>query len=134
MHADVAELQVLLEGVALPASKDELIRYAREQDGGRRALSLLERLPAGEYRRLDDVGEALAPVQPSSEEREPLPREESDVTPGGAEYTAARANPGKVRDDAPPGNPPQSAIEQQTKTQNAQRERQEKLLGPADED
>lgn len=128
MHAEVAELQVLLEGVALPASKDELIRYAREQDGGGRALSLLEHLPEREYRRLDDVGEALAPVQPSSEEQEPLPHEESDVTPGGAEYTTAHPNPGKVRDDAPPGNPPQKVIEQQKKTQNAQKERQEKML------
>jgi hypothetical protein len=34
-----------------------------------------------------------------------------------------------VRHDAPPENPPQKAIEQQTKTQNAQKERQDKLLG-----
>src|ERR671935_862255 len=112
MYSELATLQVLLEGVPLPASKDELIRYAREQDGGR-AVSLLERLPDRKYRRLDDVGEALAPVQPSSEEREPLPREESDVTPGGTDYTISRPNPGKVRDDAPPGNAPQKVIEQQ---------------------
>jgi hypothetical protein len=119
----------LLEGVALPASKEELIRYAREQDGGGRAVSLLQRLPDRKYRRLDDVGEALAPVQPSAEEKDELPREESDVMPGGRDYTAAHPNPGKVLDDTPPGNPPQKVIEQQSETQNAQKERQEKMLG-----
>jgi hypothetical protein len=115
--------------VALPASKDELIRYARGQDGGGLAVPLLERLPDRKYRRLDEVAETLAPVQPSSDEQTALPREESDVTPGGPDYTAAHPNPGKVRDDAPPGNPPQKVIEQQSETQTAQKERQEKLLG-----
>ena len=127
MYSEVATLQVLLEGVSLPASKDELIRYAREQDDGR-AVSLLERLPDREYRRLDDVGEALAPVQPSSEQRTELPREESDLPPGGDHYLAADPNPGEVRHDAPAGNPPKKAIEQQTKTQKEQKERQEKML------
>jgi hypothetical protein len=127
MHSEVTALQVLLEGVPLPASKSELIRYAREQDGGR-AVSLLERLPDREYRRLDEVGEELAPVQPSSQEKPELPREESDLPPGGDAYIVAHPNPGKVRHDAPPGNPPQKAIEQQTKTQQAQKERQEKML------
>jgi hypothetical protein len=47
-----------------------------------------------------------------------------------------RANPtsGEVRHDPPPGNPPQKAIEQQTKTQNEQKERQDKLLGEEDSD
>src|SRR5919204_6882474 len=112
MYSELATLQVLLEGVPLPASKDELIRYAREQDGGR-AVSLLERLPDREYRRLDEVGEALAPVQPSPDEKTELPREESGLPPGGDDYVAAHPNPGKVRHDAPPGNPPKKAIEEQ---------------------
>ena len=128
MHSDVAALQVLLEGVRLPASRDELMRYARAQDGERRVVSLLERLPDREYSRLDEVGEALAPVQPSSEKKAELPREESDLPPGGGDYVNTHPNPGKVREDAPPSNPPQKAIEQQTKTQNAQKERQEKML------
>ena len=128
MHSDVAALQVLLEGVRLPASRDELMRYARAQDGERRVVSLLERLPDREYSRLDEVGEALAPVQPSSEKKAELPREESDLPPGGGDYVNAHPNPVKVREDAPPSNPPQKAIEQQTKTQNAQKERQEKML------
>ena len=63
MFARVAELQTLLEGVPLPAARSELIEYAREQDGGE-LLGLLSRLPDREYRSLDEVGEALAPVQP----------------------------------------------------------------------
>ncbi len=128
MYSELAALQVLLEGVALPASKAELIEYAREQDGGR-AVALLERLPDREYRRLDDVGEALAPVQPSSEDRDAVPHAESDLPPGRGDYVSApHPNPGKVRDNTPPGNPPQKVIEQQSKTQNAQKERQEKML------
>ena len=127
MHAQVAELQTLLEGVDLPASRDDLIRYARLED--REAAALLERLPNREYSRIDEIGEALAPVQPRPEDEVPLPREESDLPPGGDDYVKAHPTPGRVRQDAPPENPPQKAIEQQTKTQNAQKERQEKLLG-----
>jgi Protein of unknown function (DUF2795) len=127
MYSEVAVLQVLLEGVSLPASKDELIRYAREQNDGR-AVALLERLPDREYRRIDEVGEALAPVQPSAHEQTELPHEESGLPPGGDDYVAAHPTPGKVREDAPPGNPPQNAIEQQTKTQKEQKERQAKML------
>jgi Protein of unknown function (DUF2795) len=133
MHAKAAEIQVLLEGIALPASKGELLAYAREQDG-HDAVSLLQRIPDREYGRLDDVGEALVQVQPSWSEESELPHTESDLPPGGAEYVNAHPTPGTVRQDAPPENPPQKAIEQQTKTQNEQKERQEKLLGPEEED
>jgi Protein of unknown function (DUF2795) len=127
VHAQVARLQALLEGVDLPAAKADLIRYARLHD--REAASALERLPDREYARIDDVGEALAPVQPQRPHGSKLPREESDLPPGGEDYVTAHPTPGHVRDDAPPENPPQKAIEQQTKTQNAQKKRQEKLLG-----
>ncbi|HZC28284.1 MAG TPA: DUF2795 domain-containing protein [Gaiellaceae bacterium] len=153
MFAEIAALQTLLEGVPLPASKPELIRYAREQE--RRApLHLLERLPEREYRSLDEVGETLAPVQPAAKppvrgadqwrrfggtgrfpRREAesrgsqLPREESDLPPGGDDYVNPHPSSGAVRHDAPPTNPPQKAIEQQTKTQNEQQERQKEMLG-----
>ena len=127
MHEQVATLQALLEGVDLPASKDDLIRYARLHDRERAAL--LERLPDREYTRIDEVGEALAPVQPRASHPAPLPREESDLPPGGDDYVNAHPSPGRVRNDAPPDNPPQKAIEQQTKTQNAQMERQKQALG-----
>jgi hypothetical protein len=129
MFAAVATLQGLLEGVDLPASKHDLIRYALEQDGGGGVARLLDRLPDREFRSLDDVGEALAPVQPAASQEQALPRAESDKPPGGDDYVNPRPESGKIRDDAPPDNPPARAIEQQTKTQNEQKERQEKLLG-----
>ena len=124
-----AELQGLLEGVALPASRQELVDYASAQTGGHRFRRELERLPDREFRSLDEVAEALVPVQPVGDGQVPEPRAESDLPPGGADYVTPRPTSGAVRSDAPAENPPQQAIEQQTKRQNAQKERQEKLLG-----
>jgi hypothetical protein len=130
MHAEAAELQAVLEGVPLPAEKHELIEYARSQDGGSRAAALLERLPDRSYDRLDDVGEALAPVQPSSNERDAaLPRDESGEPPGGDAYTRTDTDPGAVRPSAPRSNPPKKAIQQQTSTQKEQQQRQQAMLG-----
>lgn len=98
---EVAELQGLLEGVPLPAGKRELIDYARAQGGGR-FEPLLSRLPDHEYRSLDDVGEALMPVQPEwSEPARHEPKPESGKPPGGLAYTDASAEPGRVREDGP---------------------------------
>jgi hypothetical protein len=98
---EVAELQVLLEGVPLPAAKQELVDYASRQEN-RGVGSLLERLPEREYRSLDEVGEALLPVQPnwsSPDAHEPQP--ESGEPPGGDAYTDASAEPGAVRERGP---------------------------------
>jgi hypothetical protein len=123
-----AELQVLLEGVALPAHKRELVEYASSQD--RAAARHLESLPDREYRSLDEVGEALAPVQPPrSQPVAAVPREESDAPPGGEDYVEPHPEPGAVRDDAPPDNPPQKTLEQQSATQKEQLERQQEKLG-----
>jgi hypothetical protein len=124
-----AELQGLLEGIALPASRQELIDYAAGQSGGYRFRRELERLPDREFRSLDEVADALVPVQPLGDGGAPEPRAESDLPPGGADYVTPRPSSGAVRSDAPAENPPEQAIEQQTKTQNAQKEHQEKLLG-----
>jgi Protein of unknown function (DUF2795) len=125
--ASAAELQVVLEGVPLPAPKDRLLEYAREQDP--EAARRLESLPDREYRSLDEVGEALAPVQPEQHHEEAaLPREESDAPPGGADYVDPNPEPGAVRHDAPPWNPPEKALEQQTKTQKEQQQRQQEEL------
>jgi hypothetical protein len=129
MYSEVATLQVLLEGVPLPARKRDLMRYARDQ-GGERHVALLERLPDREYSTIDEVGEELAPVQPRSQRQDAeLPRDESGQPPGGDNYVKGDPTPGAVRHDAPPDNPPQKAIEQQTKTQNEQQERQKEMLG-----
>ena len=121
-----AELQVVLEGVSLPARKRELIDYARSQD--KSAGAELQRLPDREYTSLDEVGEALAPVQPASTDRGPRqPREESGEPPGGDAYLDPHPEPGAVRPSAPASNPPQKALEEQTKTQKRQQERQKQL-------
>jgi Protein of unknown function (DUF2795) len=123
-----AELQVLLEGVPLPAHKRQLVAYARSQDG--EAARHLESLPDREYRSLDEVGEALAPVQPSrSRPNTVVPHEESDKPPGGENYVKPDPEPGAVRHDAPPDNPPQKALEKQSQAQNEQLERQKEKLG-----
>ena len=122
-----AELQVALEGVPLPATKSELVEYARSQDED--AARRLESLPDREYRSLDEVGEALAPVQPSRPEPEvAVPHEESDAPPGGDDYVDPSPKPGAVRHDAPPWNPPEEALEKQSKIQKEQQRRQEEEL------
>lgn len=125
--AHATELQVVLEGVPLPATKSELVEYARTQDAD--AARRLESLPDREYRSLDEVGEALAPVQPSRPEPEvAVPHEESDAPPGGDAYVDPNPEPGAVRPSAPPWNPPQKTLEQHCKTQKEQQQRQEEAL------
>jgi hypothetical protein len=98
---DVAELQVLLEGVPLPATRQELLEYASRQENGGVA-ALLERLADREYGSLDEVGEELLPVQPAWPQPDARrPRAESDLPPGGEAYTDASAEPGWVREDGP---------------------------------
>ena len=91
---DAATVQSLLEGVPLPASREELIAYARRQPDGEEFAHELERLPEGDYRALDEVGEALAPVQPRRPRPQPdTPRAESGKPPGGDAYTRAGSTP-----------------------------------------
>lgn len=93
---EAAEVQSILEGVPLPATKDELLAYARREDEA--AAGRLRSLPEREYRSLDEVGEALVPVQPSKPEpRAALPREESGAPPGGGAYIDPHTEPGRVR-------------------------------------
>jgi hypothetical protein len=121
-----AELQVVLEGVPLPAKKRELLEYARRQDES--AAADLAQLPDREYSSLDEVGEALAPVQPewpAPDVHEP--RDESGQPPGGDAYLDPHPEPGSVRPSGPASNPPQKALEQQSKTQKRQQEKQKQL-------
>jgi hypothetical protein len=57
-----AEIQVVLEGVRLPATRGELIAYARRWDPA--AASELGAIADRAYDRIDEVGEALLRVQP----------------------------------------------------------------------
>jgi hypothetical protein len=121
-HQRAAEIQVLLEGVRLPASRRELVDYARVQDPA--ASSELASLPDRSYESIDDVGEALAPVQPAQREPERLPRPESGEPPGGPEYVNPFPESGALRYDAPPDNPPERVLEQQASLQKRQKQRQ----------
>jgi hypothetical protein len=115
-----AEIQAVLEGVPLPATRAALLQYAREQDAA--VARDLEGLPDQEYRRLDEVGELLTLV-PAAPKAQPydLPRPESGKPPGGADYlTPFPSDTGRVRHDAPAQNPPQKAIEQATQRQKKQ--------------
>jgi hypothetical protein len=118
-----AELQVLLEGVPLPATRNELLAYARAQDAG--AAALLERLPEGKYDRLDAVGDALVD-RPQAPQAPPLPpRPESGKPPGGTAYLDAGEDSGRVRPSAPRTHPPSQTIEEQSALQKKQQARQE---------
>jgi hypothetical protein len=95
----VAEIQVLLEGVPLPATKQELLDHARHEDAGPGELALLEALPERAYGSLDEVGETLYPVQPVTPTKQPeQPEPESGLPPGGKAYTDPAPVPGAVRD------------------------------------
>jgi hypothetical protein len=120
------ELQVLLEGVPLPASRSELVAYAAEQPDGDGFRADLESLPDRSYSALDEVGEELVAVQPSpASEQGALPRDESGRPPGGDAYTDTSAEPGAVREDWPEDHPPQKVLEQQSETQKIQQQRQQ---------
>ena len=99
MSARVAQLQVLLEGVALPAAKQDLLRYARGEGAAPAELALLEALPDRGYASIDEVGETLQPVQPATNGAQPeRPQAESGLPPGGDAYTDPSPEPGRVRE------------------------------------
>jgi hypothetical protein len=98
-NSRAAELQVLLEGVSLPATKDQLLEYAVQQRAAPLFLEALGALPDRVYVRLDEVGEELVHVQPPAPPAEPrTPGEESGDPPGGGAYTDRDPEPGRVRD------------------------------------
>jgi hypothetical protein len=100
-HAAI--VQVVLEGVALPARRQALIAYAQRQNPPGGVLAVLERIPDREYAMLDEVGEAIAAAQPrTAPHRATEPRPESGDVPGGpayvdAAYVESQAAPGPSR-------------------------------------
>lgn len=96
---EIAELQAALEGVSLPAEKPELIEYAAAQAVTPGQLRLLARLPERKFATIDEVAECLLAVQPKYAQEVPHePREESDLPPGGDDYTNASPVSGAVRE------------------------------------
>jgi hypothetical protein len=69
--SQVAELQVLLEGVPLPNGRSTLVRYARHQGAGGEQVAMLQRLPDRRFETIDEVAEALVRVQPQREQEVP---------------------------------------------------------------
>jgi hypothetical protein len=92
-----AEIQVVLEGIELPATREQLVHYAALQDA--EAAVELERIPDREYRTIDEVGEELAPTQPQDGGEQPVPRPESGAPPGKADYVNPDPTPGELRAD-----------------------------------
>ena len=90
-----AEIQVVLEGVRLPATREELIAYALREDGD--AAVALGRIPDRAYDRIDAVGEALRRTSPRTRAPERLPKPESGLPPGGADYVTPHPESGAVR-------------------------------------
>jgi hypothetical protein len=119
-----AEIQVVLEGIALPATRDELVRYAAQYDAA--AAAQLERLPNRAYERLDEVGEELAPTTMIHSPSRPLPKPESGKPPGGPDYVRAHPDDtGEVEADAPRDHPPSQVLEQVSKLQKEQKAKQD---------
>jgi hypothetical protein len=93
-----AEIQVVLEGIRLPANRDELIAYASRYDAV--AARELAALPDRSYGRIDEVGEALLRVQPGSPAPRLVSRPESGLPPGGDSYVLRQQQPGAGSDGA----------------------------------
>ena len=89
-HRERAYLEVLLEGVPLPATKSDLIAHAKGE-GSPDAVTALKRLPSRRYSSIDEVGEQLQPVQPQWPRTHRVPRPESDLPPGGDRYGVSRS-------------------------------------------
>jgi hypothetical protein len=92
-----AEIQVLLEGIKLPATRAELVRYAALQDS--EAAVELERITEREYRSIDEVGEELVHTQPDLPAKQAPPQPESGLLPGGDDYVNPSPVPGAIRVD-----------------------------------
>jgi hypothetical protein len=94
----VVELQVVLEGISLPAERAELLDYAAQQGATPLQIGMLHWLPEREFDTIDEVAETLVRVQPAREQEVPhSPSEESGSPPGGDAYTQTRSESGAVR-------------------------------------
>jgi hypothetical protein len=96
---DVAELQVVLEGVELPVEKAALVRYAAAESATPTQLGLLASLPDRKFDTIDAIAECLNRVQPEYAAAVPHePQEETGRPPGADDYTNPSPVTGAVRD------------------------------------
>jgi hypothetical protein len=82
-----AYIESLLEGVPLPATPKDLAKWAKHNGDGHVAHRL-KSLPSDRYDFIDEVGEALHPVQPAWPRQRRVPKAESGLPPGGPAYGA----------------------------------------------
>ena len=93
-----ADLEAVLAGVPLPATKDALLEYAVQRHAEPALISALRSLPERTFESLDAVAEEAAQVRPDRRGGSPEPREESGAPPGGDDYTHAAPESGAVRE------------------------------------
>jgi hypothetical protein len=62
---DTSGLDSLLEGMPLPARRDEIVEHAEVEGADEDLLAALRALPDHEYESADEVGEALNPIEPN---------------------------------------------------------------------
>jgi Protein of unknown function (DUF2795) len=55
----------ILEGMPLPARRDEIVEHAEVEGADDELLAALRALPDREYESTDEVGEALRPIEPN---------------------------------------------------------------------
>ncbi|MDV2991397.1 MAG: hypothetical protein N4J56_001051 [Chroococcidiopsis sp. SAG 2025] len=57
------QLQKHLKGMEYPASKQDIVDYAKQQGADNNAIAVLEQLPEEEYETPTDVNKAVGEVQ-----------------------------------------------------------------------
>ncbi|HEY9671602.1 MAG TPA: DUF2795 domain-containing protein [Waterburya sp.] len=62
-QANPIQIQKHLKGVDYPASKEELIEHAQQQDADEDILSILEQLPDQEFETPAEVSKAIGNLQ-----------------------------------------------------------------------
>jgi hypothetical protein len=63
MPVNAAELQWYLEGITFPATKNEVVNLARDNNATDETMELLEELPDREYTSPDDVIHAAGVIE-----------------------------------------------------------------------
>ena len=64
-EVDTSALESLLEGMPLPARRDEIVDHAEVEGADDDLLAALRALPDREYETLDEVTETLRPIEPN---------------------------------------------------------------------
>jgi hypothetical protein len=63
-EVDTSGIEALLEGMPLPARRDEIVGHAEVEGADEDLLSALRALPDHEYESADEVGETLRSAEP----------------------------------------------------------------------